>query len=177
MKTLEETVNRIISLGGSKQLLSLVEIKELPMILKEDETIEQIVECFKDGTGILVATNLRVIFVYKGILGGLKVEDFTYSKISSISYEIGLVVGRIMLCPSSENRVEFKHIEKKNTRQFAEFVRTMISPSTQASSPSQTTSNALTDDILSKLERLAVLKQQGILTEEEFLEQKKKIIG
>ena len=34
-----------------------------------------------------------------------------------------------------------------------------------------------TDDVISKLERLAKLKEQGILTEEEFLVQKAKILA
>lgn len=36
---------------------------------------------------------------------------------------------------------------------------------------------SLADDVISKLERLATLKSQGILTEEEFLEQKRKILN
>ncbi|MBS3938793.1 MAG: SHOCT domain-containing protein [Peptococcaceae bacterium] len=33
------------------------------------------------------------------------------------------------------------------------------------------------DDVVSKLERLAALKSQGILTDEEFLDQKRKILN
>ena len=41
----------------------------------------------------LVATNKRLIFVDKGFVVGLKVEDFPYDKISSIQYETGILMG------------------------------------------------------------------------------------
>ena len=179
MKTLGEIIDRIKNLGGSPQLLSCKEVYELPAILKEAENIEQITTCLylKDGNGILVATNLRMIFVYKGIFGGLKVEDFTYNKISSINCSIGIISDMIQISLSSGNSVEFKHTEKPNTRKFAEYVRTIIASGVAPATASVSVPKTDADDVISKLERLAALKQQGILTEEEFLEQKRKILG
>ncbi|MCG9968612.1 SHOCT domain-containing protein [Pelotomaculum terephthalicicum JT] len=41
----------------------------------------------------------------------------------------------------------------------------------------ENTSTSLTNDVIDQLERLAKLKEQGILTEEKFKEQKQKILN
>jgi hypothetical protein len=85
MPTLEDIKKQVSSLDGTSMLLGRKEIKELPSILWEDECVEQIIQgTYNNGNGILVATNKRLVFVDKGIIFGLKVEDFPYDKITSI---------------------------------------------------------------------------------------------
>jgi hypothetical protein len=173
MPTLDEIQKQISSLDGASRLLAFKEIKELPKILWEDERVEQIIQgMYKNGNGVLVATNKRLVFVDKGLVFGLKVEDFPYDKITSIQYETGMLMGEITIFASG-NKAEIKYLDKARTRTFAEFVRARITAaSSHASLPSPQV-----DDVISKLERLAALKSQGVLTEEEFLEQKRKILG
>jgi hypothetical protein len=60
---------------------------ELPSILWKDEHIERLVQgSYGGGTGLLVSTNKRLVFVDKGMTK-LKVEDFPYDKISSHSVQ------------------------------------------------------------------------------------------
>lgn len=72
-------------------------IKGLPNILLEDEKVKIIIQG-EHGihSGILVATNKRLMFVSKSF-GDLRVKDFQYDKISSIQYQIGLVMGKIAI--------------------------------------------------------------------------------
>lgn len=85
MPTLEDIKKQINRLDGASKLLGFKEIKALPDILWDDENIERIVQgMYNNGLGILCATNKRLLFVDKGLLYGLTVEDFPYDKITSI---------------------------------------------------------------------------------------------
>ena len=175
MPTQEEVKRQISSLNGFERLLGRKEIKELPTILWDDERVEHLVQGLYDkGNGLLVATNKRLIFVDKGRLYGLRVEDFPYDKISSIQYKTGFMTGEITVYTSG-NKAEIQNVEKGQVRVFCESVRARISGpalSRPASSPVHGDS-----DIIAKLERLALLKSTGVLDEEEFAQQKQAILG
>lgn len=211
MPTLEEIQKQIAAIEGGSRFMPRKEIKELPNVLAPDERVEQLAPGFYNGgIGLLVATNRRLIFVDKGMLYGLRVEDFHYDRISSIQYKTGLLLGEITIY-SSGNRAEIGQVEKSVVRQFGEYVRAKIGspmprpaapaapqaasrpapgapnvpsapgtvapppPLPAASVPAVAAADA-DDAIISKLERLAALKAQGILTEQEFLEQKARIL-
>ena len=120
--------------------------------------------------GILVSTNRRLVFIDKGLLYGLKVEDFPLDKITSIQYETGILMGKIKI-HTSGNIAEIDNIEKASTRNFSEFVRNKLSQPTKT-----TDTNNSQPDILTQIEKLGKLKDSGIITEDEFIEQKKKLL-
>jgi len=177
MPDINEIKNQIKNLDGVSKFLGMKEIKELPNILWEDEKVEKLVQgIYENANGILVATNKRLIFIDKSLLGKLRVEDFPYDKISSIQYQAGWIYGNITIY-SSGNKAKIGNIDKKQTGNFAEYIRARISGSKEhASAPTPHTAVS-SDDVISKLEKLANLKERGILSEEEFLEQKKKILN
>jgi hypothetical protein len=134
---------------------------------------------YNNGIGILVATNKRLVFADKGLVFGLRVEDFPYDKISSIQYSTGLLLGKLTIFTSG-NKAVIDNVDKKRVRIFGDFVRNKISSKDTVETPSkqsQQKADTSSDDIVSKLERLAKLKEQRILTEEEFTQQKQKILG
>ena len=170
MPTQEEIAEQITK-AGAGTFLHRKEVKELPHILWEDEHLEKIVEgWYNNGTGILVASNKRLIFIDKGLIYGLRVEDFPYDKITSIQYKTGLLLGEITIFASGNNAT-IQSILKGMVKPFAEYARARITHKTEHASAPPTSSPA-PDDVISKLEKLAALKERGILTEEEFLEQK-----
>ncbi len=99
---------------------------------------------------------------------------------SSIQYETGMIFGKITIFASG-NRAEIDQVEKKRTRTFAEYARSKISAGSSIEQPQSTTqANVAVDSadiMIEKLERLATLKDKGILTEDEFLAQKEKILN
>lgn len=171
---LEEIKEQIkaINLSNSSAYLGRREINELPNILAPTEKVNNIAQgTFNNGQGILVCTNRRLIFVDKGMIYGLKVEDFPLDKISSIQYETGLLLGSIKI-HTSNNVTKIDNVEKTSARNFAEFVRDKLSQSKD-----DTTETIISKpDILDQLEKLGKLKENGILTEDEFTEQKKKLL-
>ena len=178
MPTLEQIKTQIKSINDLSKFLGKREIKELPDILWGNENVENLIQgLYNNSLGILVATNKRLIFIDKGLVFGLKVEDFPYDKISSIQYSTGLLLGKLTIF-SSGNKAIIDNVDKKSVRIFGDFVRNKITTKdaieTPASQSQQKTDNS--DDIVSKLERLAKLKEQGILTDEEFIQQKQKIL-
>ena len=170
---LDEIKKHIQSLGldNISTFFGRKEINELPNILAPDEKVDHIVQgSYSNGQGILVSTNRRLLFIDKGLLYGLKVEDFPLDKISSIQYETGLLLGKIKIYTSG-NMATIENIEKKSTRSFCEFVRNKLShPKTE---PRE---NRPEINVLDQLEKLAKLKENGILSQEEFDEQKKKLL-
>lgn len=175
MPTLDEIKKQVGSMSGAEKLIAFKEIKELPKILWHDENLEHIIRgTYDNGAGILAATNKRLVFVDKGLIFGLRVEDFPYDKITSIQYETGLIMGEITIF-SSGNKAVIKHLDKSRTRIFAEFVRARIT--NQSKNVSVQNTDNKNDDFISKIERLSKLKEDGVLTEEEFLEQKKLVLS
>lgn len=178
--TLEEVRSQIQHLDNFSKVASFREIRELPNILWEDEIIEKMIQ----GTygevssiGVLVATNKRLVFVDKGLIYGVRVEDFAYDKITSMEYKKGLVLGQIMMY-SAGNRAQITNCDKAQVQPFVEYVRARTSGrAAHASAPPPAEPVVSNDsDALSRLERLAALKERGILTDEEFSAQKRKIL-
>lgn len=176
MPTLEEVKDQISRLDSASKFLGHKEIKELPNILWEDEKVEKIVQgLYEKKQGILVATNKRLVFVDKGLIYGLRVEDFPYDKVSSIQYKTGLLFGELTIF-SSGNKADIQQIEKKQVRDFCDYVRARITDVKEhASSPSEGQKTSL--DLADQIKKLADLKNQGLLTEDEFNAKKKQLLG
>lgn len=152
-------------------------MKALENVLWEDEIIEDAVKgLYNSRRGMLTSTNKRLIFIDKGILWGLKVEDFPYDKVSSIQYSTGILTGEIIIYTSG-NKAKIDAVEKHECVRFAEHVRARITgiSKNQSKNFSEKNSPSDKDDFLEKLERLAKLKQDGFLTEDEFVTAKKKL--
>lgn len=149
------------------------EVKELPKILWPDELPQKVIRgTYENGTGLLVATDRRLLFVNKGLMS-LKVEDFGYDKITSLQYKTGMMFGEIDVLASG-NRATFKNIEKGHVRAFADWVRARIS-APKAGGPSVVVqTGASASDELTKM---AELHKAGILTDEEFAAKKKQLLG
>lgn len=157
-----------------KELAFAVAKKELKLLdgyLMENEYVEYVVQGFYDTRiGILACTQTRLIFLDRGMIFGVNVEDFPLDKISSIQYENELLSSKITVFTSG-NHKEIKSVNKEMGREFAGYVRTKIGTKVTAQFSN------LSDDILNQLERLAVLREKGILDEAEFLQQKNRILG
>lgn len=172
MPSLEEVKQQLSGLDTLSAILGRKEITELPRILWEGEHIKGAIQgVYNSRQGLLVSTDRRMIFIDKGWVS-LKVEDFPYNKITSIQYHLGWIFGDITIFASG-NRAEIKQLIKDQTRPFAEKVRNMISGGQEVSevaprAPVRSTS----EEFVSQLEKLAKLRDQGILTEAEFSEQK-----
>ena len=125
--------------------------------------------------GVLVATNIRIIFLDKGFFSA-KVEDFPYDKISSIQYETGFSMGKIIITVSG-NKSIIENVVKTKVKAFADNVRVKLSGLNEESKKPQQVIVNQAIDIADQLAKLADLKVKGILTDEEFQSQKQKLLN
>lgn len=171
----EQAIQQAIKqIDGVNKFMSRKEIKELPNILWENELPEALATgMYGNHKGIVVATDRRAIFIDKGLIS-LTVEDFPYERISSIEYHTGMLLGSITIYTSG-NKAEIKQVPKAEVRPFAEFLRARISAPTPVANVAQPVPAANSDRV-TQLERLASLKSQGILTEDEFEQEKRKVL-
>ena len=169
---LDEIRDELKKLDISPTLFARKEIHELPDILSADEKIVSLVEGRNKVNNhhiILVATDRRLIFVDKEFLYGLKVEDFSYSKISSIQYETGVMLASIDI-QVTDDVVEIDGVGKYHAELFCEKVRDFMSR------PEIVFQNTSEPSVLDQLEQLGRLKESGVLSEEEFMDQKNKLM-
>lgn len=173
---------QISQLDGFSSWLNKKEINELPKLLWDNENVIGVAPGnYNGGNGLIVATTRRVLFIDKGALGlSLKVEDFGYDKISSIQFSTGLLAGDVTIFASG-NRAELKMIPKEFTKRIAEVIRNQMTvvqtPAAPPAPPVQAAAAPAGDDLISKLERLGQLKAQGVLSDEEFLAAKMKLLA
>ncbi|WBX72867.1 PH domain-containing protein [Tenacibaculum pacificus] len=148
------------------------EIKELPNILTNSEEIEKIDAGFLSngkgftGNGLLVATNYRLIFIDKPTIGfGIKMEDFPYNKISSVSIETGILKSQLkLICSGNTAKINLIN----GAKEFSEFIRNKT-----LSEKGKFRNN---NDILKQIEKLSELKEKRILTELEFETKKTELL-
>ncbi len=169
---LDEIKEELEKLDINPTIFARKEIRALPEILSANERIVYLIEGRNKITQhhiILVATDRRLIFVDKEFMYGLTVEDYSYSKISSIQYETAVMLASIDI-QVSDDLVEIDGVGKYDAKLFCEKVRDFMSgPKENFHKPEPSA--------LDQLEQLGRLKECGILSEEEFNEQKKNLLN
>ena len=116
MATLEEVQAQIKELKCVDTFGTKKEIKHLPEILREGEKIVGLMSGLMDGnTWLITATNKRIIFLDKGFLYGLKQSETPLSKISSIEFQKGILMGEIKVWDGSSKPMHIKNINKSKT--------------------------------------------------------------
>jgi len=167
-----------VTQSSSAALWGRKEMAELPNLIGENEEIFALVQGrYNKGEGLLVATNQRLLFIEKGLLFGLKVEDFGLRAITSIQYTSGILFADLAIMANG-NAEKITDVYKDAGRIFCDKVRVKLNELTQPAAATTTVINqAATVDVADQLQKLAALKVQGILTQEEFDAQKKKLLG
>ncbi|WP_437131241.1 PH domain-containing protein [Peptostreptococcus russellii] len=115
MLTSEDIKKRFEEIGVLDQFGVKKEVSDLPNHIDDQrgEIILYACSAFLDGnTWLMVSTNKKIIFLDKGMIAGLKKIEIPLSKINSISYKSGLVLGEILIHHGSD-AMNLKSIDKK----------------------------------------------------------------
>jgi len=173
--TKEVVDQQLKNIGDFSVWFTKKEIKYLPEVLDDGEIISAITSGLSDGnTWLIIVTHKRVVFLDKGMVYGLKQIEIPIRQISAISHKTGLVQGTIEISSSAGNKV-ITNILKKDVVKVARIISDLVENTAKATIRSSSTS--VPTDMVSQLERLATLRSQGILTEEEFQLQKLKLLA
>lgn len=198
MKQVKEQIARLPS-EGRYLFWTSKEVRALPNILEDDERIYAITSGFvENNTWLLVCTDRRIIFLDRGWLYGLKQIQMPLNRINSIDHEIGIAFGTISIWDGATRmtvgtilrskvhyfvKIAKKAMEDYNQRVSMHYQQQMMqqqmmqqqqAPQQPQMSPEQQAQRM--SDMAQHLEKLAALRDKGILTEEEFQAQKARML-
>lgn len=178
---LVENLNQVAEKMGDKNVLYMKENKLLPNYLREGEYVIAMTQGTTASTGPLklgfwsvYLTNHRLLFLSKHWFKGTGDSvEFDLSRIISVSGKSGITAGQLSIEDSSITHSMSVKM-KKTVVPFANALSDMLANRREGQQmPSPPSSDS---DVVNQLERLAALKEKGILTQEEFEQQKKKIL-
>jgi len=175
MISIEDIKKQLQNINGGSKFANKSEIKQLPTVLTDGEVIEAIAKGrYSKQLGLIIVTSKRVIFTFKNLFNS-RIEDFLFEKITSVQSQRKppLMLGEITIFGFGNTAI-IDNMDIDDAQRISDLIRTRIS-SVEGNSPKTTGLNS--DDVISQLERLGKLKEQNLITEEEFNEQKKKLLG
>ncbi|GIV29813.1 MAG: hypothetical protein KatS3mg028_0879 [Bacteroidia bacterium] len=120
--------------------------------------------------GIFVATDRRIIFFAKKMMG-YDLETFPYENISSIEKSKGLM-GHTITFFASGNKATMKWINTGDINEFINCVNSNIGKKL-----SHTVNSGQSNDIPDQIKKLSELRDQGIITDDEFNHKKTELLS
>ncbi|UKB81893.1 PH domain-containing protein [Chryseobacterium sp. MEBOG06] len=187
---IDEIKDQIAALNAKLSIFVNSEVNELVNVLDKSEKIIAIAEgkyLYNNLEGILVSTERRVVFVDKKFFGGVFENEFPLCKITSMQHSSGLLSSELKLFTEGF-KGEFKLYSRSAAKVFYDAIQNNVYTSQQQQqqqvqsvqqTQKQQNSSVKKEDpalIFDKLEKLGKLRESGILTDEEFAEQKKKLL-
>lgn len=206
MQTLQQVKAQIARIPSDGRYIFWTdkEVRYLPKILGDNEQVLALTSGFVgNNTWLLVCTDERIIFLDRGWLYGVKQIQIPLARVNSIDHEIGFTFGSISVWDGAtrmtmgmilRNKVAYfvnvakRAIEDYNQRMAQRYMQQHAAqqqqqPQSQATPatppPPQLTPEQQTARLAAMadhLERLAKLRDNGILTDEEFQKQKTTIL-
>ena len=182
--TLEELkfeFKRLSKQAGDMPLGTRKEFYHLPSILENDESPLAVASgLMGSNTWLITLTTLRVIFLDKGMVFGLKQVNVDLANIVSVSCKTRMMTGSITLCtPGKTYTIE--NVMKGAVIPFSNLVdsaREQLSKSaTRPATSQEYRPDPAPMEMIVQLEKLASLKERGILSDEEFSTQKARILA
>ncbi|CAM3485403.1 YokE-like PH domain-containing protein [Bordetella sputigena] len=172
---LKREYNKIAAEIGDDQFFTKRELNHLPSVLSDGEQILAFTSGMMDGnTWLITLTDRRIIFLDKGLIYGLKQTAIDLDKVNAVSGETGLMFGRIEVEDGASRRV-IKNVWKKTVVAFTNKVQEAMDARKLNRRSGPVAGEG--DDVVSKLERLAALYEKGILNQQEFAEQKARLLA
>ncbi len=147
--------------------------------LMPGETITDWVEALRDGDtlqGRLIATSARLIYYRKGMLSE-KLEAWNLQKITSVESKSGFIVTKLKFFTSGDKIELGIYGEKRMAKQFVSNLQVAVNSTDKAAPVANTVQSPTTEDFASTLAKLAQLKDNGLITEEEYAVKRAEVIA
>jgi len=151
------------------------EYNELAKIIQPDEKIVKGgIGSIDSKKGLLVATDKRVLFVSIGVLAK-KSDEFYYDKISNV--ETGGTIFFEIKLSFAGSTTKITGMQRNLAEDMSKYIRSIISKPKEAPTATVVHQTITQADPMEQIAKLANLKSQGIITEEEFAAKKKQLLG
>jgi PH (Pleckstrin Homology) domain-containing protein/putative oligomerization/nucleic acid binding protein len=170
---------RIEQLAATKLNMKLgvrKELKKLTDKLAEDEEVVNLARGQYDNkTGLVVVTDRRILFTEQGMVRS-RLEDFPYSRVSSVQTESGMMFGKLTIY-SSGNKAVIDHIgPKERATEIGDYVRGHIGAGASTPQPQPSPAAESQPDVMQQLQQLGALRDSGVLTDAEFEAKKAELL-
>jgi hypothetical protein len=191
MPTLDQVWQQINNLPHKYIFYTRKEIRYLPKILAPDEHIHALTSGFVDKhTWLAVCTNKRILFLDRGMFYGLRQIQMNLDRIQAIESSYTLFFGTIRLWDGASS-ISISMVLKSSIAPFVATVqqamdfykRQMVHDIVATASHAQPAAHAAVSPpslpqhgFTDELERLAKMKAEGLLTEEEYSAAKAKLL-
>jgi Bacterial PH domain/Short C-terminal domain len=119
-------------------------------------------------SGAILVTDRRVI-LYTKKLGGYEMYDHVYGLLTAIDYKKGMMYGNLTLAASGD-KTHVSRVPKDAVERVAKEIRARMAASHEHGRAGEVASAA------DEIRKLAELRAEGILTDEEFEAKKKKLL-
>jgi hypothetical protein len=171
---LKSEYNRIAKEIGDDQFFTKKELYHLPKVLADGEQVIAFSSGFMDGhTWLIALTDRRIIFLDKGMIYGLTQTSIDLDKVNAVGGKTGILYGTITIEDGASRR-SITRVWKRTVVPFTNKVRDAMESRKAAHRGSLPMGGG--DDVVSKLERLAMLKEKGVLSQQEFEQQKARLL-
>lgn len=186
MQTQEQVWAQVKEISHRYIFYTRKEINYLPKVLADHERILALTSGFmQNRTWLAVCTDKRILFIDRGMFFGVKQIQINLDRLQTIESEIGLVFGSIRVVDAG-SAMSIGMVLRASIAPFVRTVqdamdrykRTMAYDIAHATTNAAHTKSAESHapNMISELERLAKLKQDGHLTEEEYQTAKTKLL-
>ena len=178
--------------GVTDTFLTWKEIKELHNILDDNEIIKYATSGILDnnaakelygassstlGTLLLVLTDVRILFIDKGLIYGVKVAEIPLDVINSVTYTKGLLFGGITISHSSK-AFNVTHVEKETAKMFSDKAREQVKIFKDApKNVAFSNRDIVVKSVVEQMKEMKELLDLDIITQEEFDLKKKQLLG
>lgn len=197
MPSLQQIEQQIAALPDRYIFYTTKEIRYLPKILGENEQILGLTSGFiNKATWLIVCTNARVLLLNRGMIYGLHQVQMNLDRIQSIDSSYGIMFGTVRLWDGASS-IAVNLVLKRSIAPFVKTVQQAMDAykrrmvydlmhNAQTATPGKTAAQNMAPQptahsaptppaqqgeatLISELERLATLNQQGAISDEEFM--------
>jgi hypothetical protein len=176
MPTLDQVNQQIAAYGHAYIFWTNKEIRYLPKVLDTNETIKAVTSGMVNGkTWLAVCTDRRLLFINCNMFIGMEEIQMPLDRVQSIDHQFSLFFGSIKVFDGVDV-FTLNMVLKASILPFVKATQAAMyairHPASSNPAPA-----AHPTDVASQLAKLADLKEKGYLTDAEFAEQKKKLLG
>jgi hypothetical protein len=173
MPDLIEIREQIAALPSRYIFFTQKEIRALPKLLADDEAILALTSGMMDGrTWLALCTSRRILFVNRNMVFGMRQVQIPLERVQSIDNDYNILFGSVRIWDGA-SYFTLRWVLKSSILPFVKAAHdAMEAQRRPAVSPI-----AKAPDVATQLEKLAELLERGFLTEAEFQEQKRKLLG
>lgn len=159
------------------QFFTKKELNYLPEILYDKEQVLAFSSGLMDGsTWLIVLTDRRIIFLDKGMIYGLKQASIPLDKVNAIAGSTGILFGKLIITDGARER-KIENVWKGTVKPFTNKAEWAIENAKRNQNSHPQSQAPTVDDKYAKISKLGELLDKGLISQDEFDLEKKKILG